>query len=81
MNSISLNVARDEGRLGELAMQFRGSRCEEERRDIANDYDETVERLIHSGHWHEMPSLEDQLPDDWMPPSFFAYWSRQQSIS
>jgi hypothetical protein len=38
---------------------------------------QTVERLIHSGRWHAMPPLEDQLPDDWMPPAFFEYWSRQ----
>ena len=76
MNSLSTNVARDEERLGGLAMQFRSTRREEERRDIAQDYGETVERLIHSGRRHEMPPLEDQLPDDWMPPAFFAYWSR-----
>ena len=79
MKSILLNVARDEGRVGGLAMQFRGSRREEERRGIAKDYGETVERLIHSGRRHEMPLPEDQLPDDWMPQAFFAYWSRQQS--
>lgn len=38
MNSISLNVARVEGRLGGLAMQFRGSRRDEECRVIATDY-------------------------------------------
>jgi len=78
MNSIPPSVAQDEERLGGLAMRFRGARREAERRDIAEDYSQTVERLIHSGRWHEMPPPEDQLPDDWMPPAFFEYWSRQQ---
>jgi hypothetical protein len=32
--------------------------------------------LIRSGHWHEMPAPEDQLPDAWMPSEFFEFWSR-----
>ena len=78
MASIPPGLARDEEYLGGLAMRFRGTRHEEERRDIAKDYSQAVERLIHSGGWHEMPPPEDQLPDDWMPPAFFEYWSRQQ---
>jgi len=69
-------VPQDLERLGGLAMKFRGTRREAERRDIAREYSETVQRLIASGHWHEMPAPEDQLPDDWMPPTFFEYWSR-----
>jgi hypothetical protein len=75
MNPIPPNVAQDEERLGQLAMKFRGTRRQAERQDIAKDYSQTVERLIHSGSWHEMPPPEDQLPDDWMPPAFFEYWS------
>jgi hypothetical protein len=78
MNSIPPNVAQDEERLSGLAMMFRGTRRDAERRDIAEDYARTVERLIECGGWREMPSPEDQLPDDWMPPAFFEYWSRQQ---
>ena len=78
MNSIPPDIAQDEERLGGLALKFRGTRRDAERRDIAKDYSQTVERLIHSGRWHEMPPLEDQLPDDWMPPEFFDYWSRPQ---
>ena len=74
-------MGQDESRLGELAMKFRGTRHQAERRAIANDHSQTVERLIHSGRWHEMPAPEDQLPDDWMPPQFFAYWSRPQATS
>jgi hypothetical protein len=81
MNSMPRNVAQDEERLGGLAMKFRGTRRDTERRDIARDYSETVERLIRSGWWQEMPPPEDQLPDDWMPTAFFAYWSRQQATS
>jgi len=79
MNLVPLNVAEDEERLGELAMKFCGTRRETERRDVAKDYSQTVERLIHCGRWHDMPPPEDQLPDDWMPPAFFEYWSRQQA--
>jgi hypothetical protein len=61
-------------RLGELAMRFRGTLRETERRDIASEYAQTVEQLINSGDWDEMPPPEDQLPDDWMPIAFFDYW-------
>jgi hypothetical protein len=64
----------DEERLGALAMQFRGTRLDSERHDIAREYARTVHRLIQGGHWYEMPAPEDQLPDDWMPPAFFDYW-------
>ncbi len=77
MNFIPPNLAQDEERLGGLAMQFRDTRHDAERRDIATDYSQTVERLIRSGRWHEMPPPEDQLPDDAMPSAFFEYWSRQ----
>ena len=77
MNSIPPRVAQDEELLGGLAMKFRATRRDVDRREIANDYSQTVERLIHSGKWHEMPSPEDQLPDAWMPSAFFEYWSRR----
>jgi hypothetical protein len=76
MNPLPPSTAQDEERLGGLAMRFRGTRGDAERRDIARDYSQTVARLIHSGRWHEMPPPEDQLPDAWMPPAFFEYWSR-----
>jgi hypothetical protein len=69
---------KDEERLGGLAMRFRGTRCEADRRAIARDYTQTVERLIRSESWREMPPPEDQLPDDWMPEAFFTYWSQRQ---
>jgi hypothetical protein len=81
MNSLPPNVAQDEERLGGLAMKFRGTRHDAERRGIAEDYSQTVERLIRSGGWHEMPPPEDQLPDNWMPPAFFRYWSSQQDTA
>jgi hypothetical protein len=64
MNPIPPSTAQDGERPGGLAMKFRGTRREEERRDIARDYSQTVERLIDSGSWHEMPASEDQLPDE-----------------
>ena len=79
MTSIPPNTAQDEASLGGLAMKFRGTRLDAERRDIASDYSKTVERLIQSGRWREFPPPEDQLPDDWMPSAFFEYWSRQHA--
>ena len=58
-------------------MKFRSTRRDAERHDIATDYSQTVERLIHSNRWYEMPAPEDQLPDDWMPKAFFDYWLRR----
>jgi hypothetical protein len=77
MNSIPPSVAQDAERLGVLAMKFRSTRRDAERRDIAKDYSQTVKRLINSRNWHEMPAPEDQLPDDWMPMAFFDYWLRR----
>jgi hypothetical protein len=76
MNSIPPSLAQDAERLGRLAVEFRGARRDAERRDIATDYAQTVQRLIDSGGWHEIPAPEDQLPDGWMPGAFFEYWSR-----
>jgi hypothetical protein len=77
MNYIPPSVAQDAERLAVLAMKFRRTRRDAERRDIAKDYSQTVERLINSNSWHEMPAPEDQLPDDWMPKTFFDYWMRR----
>lgn len=76
MNSIPPRAPHDAKRLGILAAKFRGTRSDEERREIAKDYCQTVERLIQSGVWHEMPAPEEQLPDAWMPKAFFDYWLR-----
>lgn len=59
-------------------MKFRGTRDNTERQAVARDYSETVDRLIQSGRWREMPPPEDQLPDGWMPAAIFEYWSRGQ---
>jgi len=77
MNPILPSIAQDAERLGILARKFRSTRRDAERRDIAKDYSQTVERLINSNNWHEMPAPEDQLPDDWMPKAFFDYWLRR----
>ena len=60
--------------LGALAMQFRRTRDEEVRRAIAAEYAREVQRRIETGDWSEAPAFEDQLPDEWMPEAFFAYW-------
>lgn len=60
--------------LGALAMRFRGTRDEVARREIAQDYERAVMQLINGGKWREIPALEDQLPDEWMPEAFFEYW-------
>ena len=78
MRSPTPRMSPDEERLGELAMRFRGTRSDADRRAIAEDYSQTVERLIHSRRWQEMPAPEDELPDRWMPDAFFTYWSRRR---
>lgn len=77
MKSLPPTSADDEQHLGRLAIKFRRTRRDPERREIAQEYSRTVARLIDSGRWDELPPPEDQLPDDWMPPEFFEYWSRQ----
>lgn len=63
-----------EHQLGWLAMEFRGNRDEEARKDVAQRYSEVVDKLIASGQWVEIPPFEDQLPDEYMPASFNRYW-------
>ena len=41
---------------------------------VATEYAREVQRLIETGSWSEAPAFEDQLPDEWMPEAFFAYW-------
>ena len=67
-------VALDQEHLGSLAMAFRGTRSEADRRKVADEYADTINRLIASGEWHEAPAMEDQLPNEWMPRSFFEFW-------
>ncbi len=74
MNEQIIDFARDEDHLGILAMRFRSTRDEEERKIIAEEYAQTVNRLIRSRRWHEAPAFEDQLPDAWMPKAFSDYW-------
>ena len=65
---------QDEECLGKLAMTFRSTRDGSIRTMIAKDYSAVVLRLIQRGRWEEIPGFEDQLPDEWMPKEFFAYW-------
>jgi hypothetical protein len=51
----------DEERLGALAMQFRGTRCDTERQDIARKYARTVNRLIQDGNWYEIRNCKETL--------------------
>lgn len=61
--------------LGALAMRFRRTRDEAARRVIAAEYALVVQRLIDTGDWSEAPAFEDLLPDEWLPETFFVYWS------
>ena len=79
MNTNPPAVGHDAELLGVLAMRFRGTRRDAERRDIAREYSQVVKRLINSGCWQEMPAFEDQLPDDWMLQAFFDYWLRRSA--
>ena len=58
-------------------MQFRGTASKEERREIVNQYEGIIIKLIDSGQWNHVPPPEDQLPDDCMPRTFFEYWANQ----
>jgi len=66
-----------EKRLCILAREFRGTRNEKERASVAERYAEAVVQLINSKKWKRIPTLEDQLPDEWMPEQFFGFWSLQ----
>ena len=74
---MSCSILQEEERLGELAMKFRGTRVETERKTIAREYEKTVDELIRSKSWDDVPPPEDQLPRAWMPEVFFEYWSRR----
>lgn len=67
-----------EKQLTVLAMQFRATRDEAERHSIARAYSRAVTQLIATKKWRLIPPLEDQLPDEWMPASFFKHWSLSQ---
>lgn len=73
------NTGHIESHLGELAMRFRGTVSDQDRRAIADDYSDVVDRLIDGGSWDEIPAPEDQLPDAWMPKAFFEYWSGRRN--
>lgn len=55
-------------------MEFRGTKDQTERLAIARAYAQAVDELIASRKWNRMPPLEDQLPDEWMPETFFTHW-------
>ena len=74
MHRLPPNIPTDAERLGQLAMRFRSTRREDERRQIAADYADAVDRLIQSGSWDEAPAPEDQLPHDYMPRACFEFW-------
>lgn len=80
MHLYNSTTLQDAERLGQLAMQFRGTQADAERSEIASAYGATVDQLIKSGTWHEMPPPEDQLPDRWMPKAFFEYWAQNKVI-
>jgi len=71
---------RPEKRLCILAREFRGTRDERKRASIAERYAEAVVQLINSKKWKRIPTLEDQLPDEWMPEQFFTFWSLQPPV-
>ena len=74
MNVFKYRTPDDATLLGHLAMEYRGNRDENNRRRVAAEYADAVARLIASGSWEEAPSLEDMLPDEWMPKAFYDYW-------
>jgi hypothetical protein len=71
MNAFPTPLNPDEERLGQLAMRFRGAESDGDRHAIANDYARTLKNLLGSDLAF-VPELEDQLPDEFMPPEFHA---------
>jgi hypothetical protein len=76
MKPSTLAIANDEDLLAILAMRFRRTTDCGERRHIAREYSDAVDRLIQRGTWEEAPPPEDQLPNPEMPSAFFEFWCR-----
>lgn len=49
-------------------------RDEAARRAIGAEYAREVQLMIETGSWTVAPPFEDQLPLEWMPEAFLAYW-------
>ena len=77
MSVSSYHVFQDEERLGELAMRFRGTRDDTERRQVAANYASAIKRLIDSGSWDEIPAPERCVD----ACGFFEYWARKLASS
>lgn len=71
------NLSEWEQRLGELAMAFRACEAGSRRKSIAAEYSDTVDKLIRTGQWVDIPAPEDMLPDEDMPKFFFDYWMKK----
>lgn len=69
-------IAQYEDMLGRLAMQYRRSDDRANRKKIAQQYSDVVDKLIQSGAWQESPPPEDQLPYADMPTAYYRYWRR-----
>jgi hypothetical protein len=74
MKRTTNNRVTPETMLRILAMRFRSTRDEAVRAAITAEYAQVVTELIEGGKWTEMPTFEDQLPDERLPRSFFDYW-------
>jgi len=70
----SSTIAQYEDMLGRLAMQFRRTTDLANRKKIARQYSDVVDKLIQSGAWQESPPPEDQLPYADMPSAYYEYW-------
>jgi hypothetical protein len=71
-NNPQKKITPDE-ELGILAMEFRGTMDDEQRRVIAGKYERILNQLLSGKRRREMPPLESQLPDEWMPKTFFEW--------
>lgn len=74
---MNIDIREYEHRLGELAMAFRGTDDCRQREKIKQDYAATIDALIQTNNWEDMPAPEDMLPDDCMPPDFMRYWDNK----
>ena len=74
MAMTSPTIAQYEDKLGILAMRYRRTADRANRKKIAQEYSDVVDKLIQSGAWQESPPPEDQLPYADMPPAYYLYW-------
>jgi hypothetical protein len=76
MTMASPTIAQYEDMLGRLAMQYRRTADRANRKKIAQEYADVVDKLIQTCAWNESPPPEDQLPYADMPSAYYRHWTQ-----